>query len=83
MTRKDKKIWIKKLRPFWILRNLAYDKFRKREMEIEKVMKKMTREDLEFIYCDGEACGIGHADYNRRTGKNSFPLIHDQELEHL
>lgn len=82
MKLEERKNWTKKLHPFWVLRNLTYDKFRKREQEIEKVMKKMTGEDLEFFYVEGECVGIGHKDWVRRKkGKNYFPLIHDRELE--
>lgn len=81
MTLKEKKDWAKKLKPFWILRNIAYDKFRKREAEIEKVMSKLTKEELEFFYSDGECVGIGHSDWERRkAGKNYFPLFQAEEL---
>ncbi|KKL28166.1 hypothetical protein LCGC14_2377900 [marine sediment metagenome] len=80
MTNKEKKLWTARLRPFWKLRDKAHDKFRKREMEIEKLMKKATGEDLEFFYTDEGACvGIGHSDVERRSSKKEdyFPLVHD------
>jgi len=47
-------------------------------------MNYFAGEELEFIYVDGEICGIGHADYNRRKkGKNYFPLFQSEELEGL
>lgn len=83
MTPKERKSWIKKLKPFWIFREIAHNKFRKREHEIEKAMSKLCKEELEFFYSDGGCCGIGHADLSRRYchKKNYFPLIHDRELE--
>jgi len=76
MNKAEKKLWIDRLKPFWELREKAYDKFRKREHEIEKAIKKAAGEDLEFFYVDGECVGIGHADWKRRKkGKAYFPLI--------
>lgn len=81
MTNKEKKQWIEHLKPFWEQREKAYDKFRKREFEIEKAIEKATGEDLEFFYVDGECVGIGHFAFSRRKeGKDYFPLINDREL---
>ena len=83
MNKEEKKLWIKRLKPFWKLREKAYDKFRQREYEIEKAIKKATGEELEFFYGDmHEGCmGIGHTEYERRKkGVGYFPLLHDREL---
>lgn len=83
MTNKEKKQWIERLKPFWEQREKAYDKFRKREFEIEKAIEKATGEVLEFFYGDMHegCCGIGHSDYKRRKkGVGYFPLINNREL---
>ena len=83
MTNQEKKKWINRLKPFWKLREEAYNKFRKREYALEEAIKKATGEDLEFFYGDMDmgCCGIGHSDYERRKkGRGYFPLIHDNEL---
>ncbi len=83
MNKEEKKLWIKRLKPFWKEREKAYSKFRKREFEIEKAIKKATGEELEFFYGDMDmgCCGIGHTDYKRRKkGVGYFPLLHDREL---
>lgn len=83
MTNKEKKLWIERLKPFWKLREKAYSKLRKRELEIEKAMKHATGENLMFFYGEmHEGCsGIGHYDYERREkGVGYFPLIHSSEL---
>ncbi len=80
MTRKERKIWIKKLKPFWKKRSIMYDKFRKNEVALEDWMRKNIGEDLEFIYGDMDmgCIGIGHIDDGGRKG---FPLFQQDELE--
>ena len=84
MNKKEKKLWIVRLKPFWKLREDCYDNFRKQERKIEETIKEVTGEDLEFFYGDMyEGCtGIGHADWERRNSKkaNYFPLIHGSDL---
>ncbi|MFH0836701.1 MAG: hypothetical protein V1870_01085 [Candidatus Aenigmatarchaeota archaeon] len=77
MNSKEKKEWIKKLKPFWKRREkIASELFRK-EHAIQQEMCKKLGEDLEFFYCDGECVGIGHTDFRKR---NKFPLFNDSEL---
>lgn len=80
MKNKTKLQWLKKLKPFWMVRDQAYNKFRKCEYELEKEMKKELGEDLEFFYGDMDmgCCGIGHSNYNKRK---KFPLFHNEEIE--
>lgn len=81
MKLKEKKEWIKKLKPFWEARKILHDEFRKKEMILEDKMKRELKEDLEFFYSDGEAVGIGHIDFNRRKeGKDYFPLFQAEDL---
>jgi hypothetical protein len=82
MTLKEKKLWIKKLKPFWKARDRHYINFIAIEHAIEFDMKNALGEDLEFFYVDGECVGIGHTDYSRRKrhNKNYFPLIQNSDL---
>ena len=79
----NKKLLIKKLKPYWKARELFLDTFRHRERELEERMKKELGEKLEFFYGDmHEGClGIGHTDWKRRKrGKNYFPLIQEHDF---
>ena len=80
MTEKEYKEWVKKLAPYWHMREEAYSKFRQAEMEIEKKMNKELKPDveLEFWYNDdGGLGGIGAANWEDRE---KFPLIYDMDL---
>jgi len=83
MTNKEQLQWLKKLKPFLKLRDIAYDKFRKREYEIEKLMSKICKEELEFFYVDGECVGIGSSIFANRdsTSDDYYPLFHNEEIE--
>jgi hypothetical protein len=82
ITNKEKRKWLKKLRPFLASREIHYGMFKQAEFDIEKKMRKELGEELEFFYVDGECVGIGHCDWERRKkDKNYFPLFHYEEIE--
>lgn len=74
MKPRPKKELIKKLKPYWISQEAAFDLYIQRVANIEDEMRKeLKMPKLEFFWCDGAIVGIGNED---RTLK----LIHDSEL---
>ena len=79
---RERREYIRKLKPYWTRRNQLCSEFSKKERELEEEMngELKTPAGLEFIYIDGNCVGIGAENYNDRK---KFPLIHDSELEEL